>query len=291
MEITAIGDANIDILTQPMKSLPRKDEQKFLDIRLTVGGGAANFALQAARLGLKTRLIGLVGEDSFGKYVKDSLEKNGVECCLAQTEKEGTGVSLGMEFADGKKILLTHPGTNRIFSIKDFSLEKIEGEALHLAGYNLLDNFRKDVPKVIEYASDNGMLISIDPDLKSGVNFDKNDFFKLLRKIDILFVNDHELKLLTGKNIKSSISFLLGKGLKVLVVKLGKNGCMTATKFSQVNVRARRVSPKSSTGAGDIFDAAFVFSYLKSRRLKSTCEFANSMAVRSITRPSEERFS
>lgn len=291
IDITTIGDVNIDVLTQPIKALPKKDKQKLLNkIYMTVGGGAANFSLQISKLGLKTREVGLVGKDVYGNFIKNELERNGIDCCLKFTEKESTGISVGIEFVDGTKILLTYRGTNKIFSLRDFSLSKIRGKVLYLAGYNLLENLQKDMHKIISYGKKKHMLICLDPDLKSGKNFNEHEFFSLLKDINILFLNDYELRLLTGKNLKKSIDFLLKKGTNIVVVKLGSRGCIAASKNMRVKMKVPKIQPRTSTGAGDIFNAGFVYEYIKNYDLKSACMFGNSTAVCSLSRYGLKRY-
>ncbi len=68
MDITSIGDVNVDIITSKLDRMPEEDSQKVVrDMTMTTGGCAANFALAAAKLGLQSRLIGKIGDDLFGK--------------------------------------------------------------------------------------------------------------------------------------------------------------------------------------------------------------------------------
>ncbi len=66
VDVTSIGDINIDILTEPLNDVG-EEEQKIVDeIIMKVGGGSANFAVWLNKLGMKVRLIGLIGNDYFG---------------------------------------------------------------------------------------------------------------------------------------------------------------------------------------------------------------------------------
>jgi sugar/nucleoside kinase (ribokinase family) len=74
-EVTVIGDVNIDLLLSPIKDYPEKDLQhKIPWLKIEVGGGAAHVALALSKLGIETKLIGLIGKDPFGNFI---LEKDG----------------------------------------------------------------------------------------------------------------------------------------------------------------------------------------------------------------------
>ena len=64
MDVTSIGDINLDAITSKLKELPEKDSQTVVsDLSLSSGGCAANFAKAISMLGLDTRFIGKVGDD------------------------------------------------------------------------------------------------------------------------------------------------------------------------------------------------------------------------------------
>ena len=120
IEITVLGDVNVDLLTSPVLSIPKRDLQALIpSINLTIGGGATNFAFATSKLGLKTRLIGLVGNDFFGRYIIKKVREFGIENKIRKIDREKTGISLGIQFEDGSRSLLTFRGTNSLFSKKD----------------------------------------------------------------------------------------------------------------------------------------------------------------------------
>jgi sugar/nucleoside kinase (ribokinase family) len=272
VDVTSIGDVNVDILTKAVESFD--EEQKIVEeIKLKVGGGAANFAFWLSKLGMKVRLIGLVGNDYFGDFIKEELKKAGVDLKL-KTINEKTGITIGLQFKDGSKRLVTFRGTNRLLSLQHIEISEIDGDIIYFAGYNLLESLRKDLPKLFEEIKKREKIISFDPDLKAGITFDRNEFFETVKFVDLMFLNEREASLI-------SRNFDWFKG-RTLVIKRGKSGALALEKGEKVEVEGKEVEVKNPTGAGDVFNAAFVHHYYYGYDLRECLEFANEEAAKYI---------
>lgn len=269
MDVTAIGDVNVDLLSSFTPS--QETAQQIKKIRLKVGGGAANFAIQLANLGLKVKLIGSVGNDWLGRFVLWKLKRAGIKTCIKVLE-EPTGITIGLQLRNGKKLLITQQGSTRAFSLNHFKLEDLEGCLLHLAGYNLLDSLRKDFGRIAGYAKLRGMVVSLDPDLKAGIRFNKKTFFKILNSVDILFLDEEEAKLL-GKNPS-----WLARKVKLVVIR-GKQSCLGIERGKRIRMDSKKVKAKTSVGAGDVFDASFLHHYLYGYELVECLEFARAKCL------------
>lgn len=291
-DITVIGDVNVDLLTNPIPTLPKKDSQVVIsDMNLTIGGGAANFAFTISKLGLKTRLIGLIGNDVFGKYIIKKAKEFGIDNKIETARGERTGVTFGAQLKDGSRSLFTFRGTNALFSTKNFNLGNIEGKVLHIGGYNFLDSFRKDVYKIAKYVRKKGMLFSLDPDIKSGIRFDTGELIKTLKSVDFFFPNRIEGMMLTGKKKEIEIvKTLLKFGCRVVALKCGEKGCVIGSKNKISTIKGINVKPVSPTGIGDIFNAAFIFSYIKTGDIKKAAVFANAAGALAIIKIGEKRY-
>jgi ribokinase len=260
-------------------------------VELHIGGGAANYAFSISKLGLKARVLGLIGKDTFGDYISEKLKEHGVEDALKRSKDDDTGITLGIQFEDGSRSLVTYRGTNAKLSYKDFKLKDIKGKALHIAGYNFMDSLRKDIHKVAKYAKGKGMLVSLDPDIKSGMRFNKKDLNKTLRYVDVFLPDIIEGEMLTGKRGKYGVM----KGLKrlspeAIILKCGDGGCLVSDSSKVLRIKGIKVKAVNTTGAGDMFNAAFIFKYLKSRDAHDSARFANAAAALSVTKRGEDRF-
>jgi len=292
MRITVLGDINVDLLTSPVFSIPKRDLQALIpSINLTIGGGATNFAFATSKLGLKTRLIGLVGNDIFGNYIIKKVREFGIKNKIRKTDKGKTGISLGIQFEDGLRSLLTFRGTNSLFSKKDFKLKDIKGKALHIGGYNFLDNLGKDVYKILGYAKKKEMITSLEPDIKSGMRVKIKDMKKVLKFVDIFLPNKIEGMFLTKREEKKEIvKKLLNFDCKIVALKCGKEGCVVGDNEKIFKIKGMKVDAINPTGIGDIFNASFVFNYLKTGDIKQSGIFANAAGALAITKTGEDRF-
>jgi ribokinase len=290
-KVTVIGDVNVDLLLSPIENYPRKDLQERISwLKVEVGGGAAHVALALSKLEVKTKLIGLIGNDLFGKFISEKMKKFGVESMLKTVKKE-TGISIGINFEDGSRSLLTYRGTNSLFSLKDFNLSEVEGNVLFLSGYGLLEKLMKDAEKVLSFAKKKGMITCLDPDIKSYRSFDINKIKKALKFVDFFFPDMEEGKLITREKDKAKIiEKLLRIGCKTVALKLGGEGCIVADENNFIEVEAIETKAINSTGAGDFFNAGFVFGYLKHKDLEKAGDFGNATAAFAISRFGDERY-
>jgi ribokinase len=291
VEVTVVGDVNIDVLTAPIPEYPKKDCQVRIEhVHVEVGGGAAHTALALSKLGVKTALVGIVGTDCFGNFIIQKTKDFGVISKLKRCEGK-TGVSIGISFTDGSRSLLTYTGTNRTFSSKQFKLEDLQGRVLFVSGYGLMESFQKDVPKVLKYARQQAMATCLEPDIKSGVNFDIRKFKAMLRFVDLFFPDLEEGKILTGEKDEEKIAEkILGFGCKIVALKLGERGCLVADEEKFVRVGAIETNALNPTGAGDFFNAGFIFGYLKHGKIEKAGEFGNAVASFAISRFWDERY-
>lgn len=292
VDITVIGDVNIDILTSPVKSYPKKDLQTVIPwINMEAGGGGSHFAITVSKLGMKTRLIGSVGNDIFGDILTKKFDKFKIENKIKKMNEEKTGISIGINFEDSSRSLLTYRGTNSIISLRDFDLREIEGKALFISGYNLMKGFQQDVNSVLKYAKVKNIITCLEPDLKSGIDCDIDELKSNLKLVDFFFPDFEEGKMLTREKDERRIARkILDFGCKNVVLKLGEKGCLIANRERIFSVKGKEANAINTTGAGDFFNAGFVFGFLKYGDLQKAGIFGNVTAAFAISRFGDYRY-
>ena len=269
IQVTSIGDVNVDILSETIDKI--ENEQKIVEkIKIKVGGGAANFAYWLSKLGMKVRLIGLIGNDYFGKIIKKELKSAGIDLRLKIIDKP-TGITLGVQFKDGSKKLITFRGTNKFLSLKHIKFSEIKGKIVYFSGYNLLEKLRKNLSLLLRKLKEKNKIISFDPDLKAGINFKIRDFLKTIKFVDIIFLNEKEFSL-----IKNCLKKFEG----ILVIKRGEKGAFAIKDREKIEVKGIRTKVKNPIGAGDVFNAAFIHHYYYGYDLRKCLKFANIEAIK-----------
>jgi len=106
----------------------------------------------------------------------------------------------------------------------------------------------------------------------------------LIKRTDILLLNEREVSLLTGLNPYEGSKSLLALGPKIIGVKLGDKGSYATDGLQQVQVDAFKLKVQDTTGAGDAFNAGFLYGALRGLDLKKCLQLGNFTASRTITK-------
>jgi ribokinase len=281
MDVTCVGDVNVDVLTSNLLRLPQRDSQVLLDdLQLTTGGCAANTAKALAILGAKTRLIGKIGDDIYGDFVrKDFGGIHNLKFALAKGSR--TGATIALTFKDKTRSFLTYPGGNCEFTIKDLDYDLIEGKCLHVASF-FLQGMREKTKRILDYAHQEGMITSFDAgfDPRGWRKQDLTLVRRILKDVDIFFPNLGEGQAITGKKNKDKVvDELLSLGVGIIALKLGSKGCYVCTEKKRTFVPAYKVKALDTTGAGDVFAAGFIYAYLKAWDMGKCARFASAAAA------------
>jgi sugar/nucleoside kinase (ribokinase family) len=283
-DVLAIGDINLDIITNPMENFTL-DEGEFLveNMKLNPGGNAANFVLAAANLGLKNRFIGCLGFDPLGKMLFDTLKEKKIDCHIKTFTNIGTGITFVLTHKDSKRQLIGFGGANIELSQECIDLKMVkEVDYLFRGGYwyapKLIGKPTKDI---FNFARKHDVKTSIDigPE-RRWADFHRESIYPLLEDTSILFSNVSELLALTKtENIEEGARLLLDRGVEIVAVHMGKEGAVAFSHEEKVLVKPNEIIPRNPTGAGDIFNAAFIFGLSKNWSLRKTTKFANAFGA------------
>jgi sugar/nucleoside kinase (ribokinase family) len=289
--VLVVGELNVDLIVSGLPSLPELGQELVCTGLLRVlGSSSAIFSRALAGLGARVGFMGKVGDDENGRFMVDQLRELNIDTSEVIVDPgTQTGITISLTYP-GEKAQITYPG-----SIADYRLEEVKQEAfagyehLHMASMFLQAGLRPGMPHLLRRAKALGLSTSLDPGWDPAERWGE-DLFEALRAVDILFLNEHEAKALSGNGSAPAgealqqIAALLGPG-GVALCKLGAGGAMMAAKRELVTVGAHRVPVVDTTGAGDSFDAGFVFSaVVEGRPALEALEFANACGAIAVTR-------
>lgn len=264
-DVVALGDINVDIIAR-FPSYPAKGEDALAHAtELHCGGSAANTAMALARMGIQTSLIARVGPDSWALKALHCLSEAGVIPTSLQRDPVAmTGLMYVVVTPDGERTILGHRGANVFTDSNQIREEEIQGAILfHLSGYALLAEPQRSAALLaLEMACRHGLTVTLDPGM-SVPQTALEEMQALLPTVNILLPNLAEAQQLTGLQApEDCIRALLDKGVQVVAVKLGKEGCMVGDAGGFFPVPGFAVEARDSTGAGDSFAAGFVAGFL-----------------------------
>lgn len=294
-DILVVGDLNADLVLVG-EAEPRygQVEQLLDDASLLLGSSAGIFACGAARLGLRVAFAGLVGDDDIGRMLLRELAANGVDTRYITVDpavKTGLTVILSRR-AD--RALLTYTGSiaalryahvagalygdsGRVAGRPGRSLRPSRSARhLHLGSFYMLDGLRPDVPRLFAEAKALGMSVSLD------TNYDPRERWEggvaeALAHVDVFLPNEAELRGI-GRHHEWEVALeRVAAQVPLVVVKRGEKGATARRGEQRLEAAAPQVMTIDATGAGDSFDAGFVYGYLagwdleRSLRLACVC--------------------
>ena len=256
-EIMVVGSANLDIVVGVPHHPVAGETVLGGDHALVPGGKGANQAVAAARLGRRVGFVGRVGSDDAGTTLTGSLSAAGVDFTHLETSNRPSGIALISVGPDGDNAIVVSPGANRTLTPESLASA---ADALAEAAIVLV---QLEIPLET---------VAAIPDLATGtiiVNPAPAAPMpaELLGSIDIVTPNRIELATLAGGDESSDADELTRQarslGVPTVVVTLGADGALIVTGDGTEHVRAPRVEPVDTTGAGDAFNAALADGLLR----------------------------
>ncbi len=290
-DVTSMGELLIDFT-----SCGKSDSGSRLFAQ-NPGGAPANVAVAVSRLSGKAAFIGKVGNDMHGRFLKETLEENKVNCdalilddgyftTLAFVDVDKNGER---EFSFARK-----HGADKMLTKDELPLELIKNSKIfHFGSVSLTDEpVRSATLYAAEFAEKHGVTVSYDPNYRASL-WDSEEkavaeMRNALKFADLVKISDEETFLLTGETdyIKAAEK-LIADGTTIAVVTLGKNGAYICTKDYALTVDGFDADAIDCTGAGDAFWGGFLTELCKSGKavgsltnneLYSFTRYANAVA-------------
>jgi sugar/nucleoside kinase (ribokinase family) len=273
-DILVAGEINPDlILTGDVKPEFGQVEKLVNGATLSIGSSSAIFACGAARLGLKVAFIGVCGDDVFGRFMLDEMQKRNVDVGNVIIRSNGqTGLSVILN-QDSDRAILTHLGLIADLQAADISDGLLrQSRHLHVASYFLQTKLHPDLPALFQRAHLLGLTTSLD------TNYDPTEkwlgFDELLSSTDVFLPNKTEALSITQANdVESALRQLASKS-KLAAIKLGVDGALACAGNEIIEAKSISVNVVDTVGAGDSFDSGFLYGYLKNWPLEKSLRLA-----------------
>jgi sugar/nucleoside kinase (ribokinase family) len=285
-ELVVFGEVAIDVILAGVHQVPRRWSVlgRVKAARILTAGTAGYVAQCYSKLGGHVSVAGKIGGDSVGRLLLEDLRRLRVDTNSLLVEKgASTEISTVIVYRNGNKASIV----TEILPLKlnEFNSHNLtEGRAFHFAGYLFYPNlWRKDTASLFKRAGRKGLLVSADPQMSATGQWSK-PFQVILPHLDLLLLDEEEAKKVSKrKRIYEAIKHLRKKGTTMVAVKRGAKGCVVGAGDEMITVRGFQVSPVSTIGAGDAFDAAFIYGLLRKWSVRRTAEFANVVGAISTT--------
>ena len=286
MNIVVVGSLNMDLVVR-MPRIPRPGETLLGGIFSTIPGGkGANQAVAAARLGAHVTMIGCVGDDSFGKEMRSTLLKEGIDTTHVLVRQEAaTGVALIQVDEQGQNSIAVASGANFLLTGADVekALQTIgDFDALVMP----LETPLETIYTGARIATHKGAKVLLNPAPAQVLEKD------LLQLVDVLLPNEYEIGLMAGVSIQNNATIihsankLMSMGVKNLIATMGSRGALLfdGKTNQKLSIPACQVQAVDTTAAGDCFVGALAIGLCEGKDLLTSAEFASAASAISVTR-------
>ena len=296
IEVVGLGALNMDYLYKVERILD-DGEAVVNESKSSPGGSAANTIYGLAKLGVNTGFVGVVGDDAEGKILVQDFQKVGADTSQIKVKpKAKTGSVLCLSDKLGRRSLYVSPEANSLLTIDDLDLTYInQASLLHLS------SFANDRQFKILLELINSLGLSTKISFAPGALYANKGLKALTSILDrtyVLFINQDEIRQLTGKDVIAGTETCLEQGCHIVAVTLGKGMRLdlrgetthrTATAVGYIRDAGNEyiIEPHSqnmvaevdTTGAGDAFATGFLYGLLKGKGLRE-CGLLGDIAAR-----------
>ena len=280
------GDINLDLMARIPKFTGLGGDYLAPSLELQCGGVGANTALALAGWGASVRLLGATGKDWFGRYILSRLRRRGVDvACVQQIPSVLTGLLLVVVSRGQQRTFFGSRGANSRFAWRPENRRWLQGAAaLHVVGYCFLSpTASRTARALLAEARRRGLPVSLDVGM-GPARLVPRAILRVARQVDILFVSHEEARALTGKQSpRAAMRALEQAGIKQVVMKLGRTGCLFRESGCVRRAPAFAVRSVDTTGCGDAFTAAFLHGWLRDWPLAEAALAANAAGAAAAT--------
>ena len=296
MKITTIGEILIDMTQTHI------DENGIPHFAAIPGGAPANVAVAVSKLGGEAAFVGCVGDDLYGRLLRDTLVRYGVSADgLQVTKRANTTLAIVMVDPTGERSFSFYrkPGADTLIHVDKAIRDTADTDILHFGSVSLTDPYCRDaVVTTVQVAKNNGALITYDPNYRAALWDHEQAAMLQMRAVlplcDIVKISDEETQLLCGvQEPEAALEVLMGMGIRLAVVTLGKHGAMWRCGEMQGLVPGFSVKVADTNGAGDTFFGALLsriaarggLDGLTADEISGMVRFANKAASITTSRP------
>jgi len=249
---------------------------------LSVGGCASNVAVDLAKLGRNVAVVGRVGDDVFGRFIKQSLDSTGIGTeHVSESKTSDTSGTLVINCKGEDRRFIHSTGANSEFTGAEITDEILNtAGVLYLGGYCLMDGLDPErTAEIFRQARAAGVTTLLDVVIPKPADYWPR-LSPVLPFTDVFLPNDDEARLITGKNdpIQQAEEFRAA-GVKTVVITCGAAGSILSDGHSTYRTGIFPVDFVDGTGSGDAFVAGFIHGLLEGSAAGECLRFGSALGA------------
>lgn len=272
-----VGDVFLDIVMSGFDAWPKPGEEVFAQsMRREIGGGAAITACGLAKLGARTSILAAINEQD-GMWLISRLKERGVHTKFIERHLnpfEATGLTVAVSTREDRTFF-TYAGVNQFLKklLHDPRIQARLASALHIHFALPIDPTLLSI--LADELHDASCRISVDVGWQKAWLEDERSV-EALSKVDLFLPNEREAERMTGQSDpEAMLQSLSAMGLSCVALKLGARGAMLLWDDEIIECPPHPVAPVDATGAGDCFDAGFIYGLLQGESPERCLRMAN----------------
>ncbi len=285
-QIVCVGILVADILARPVESYPARGHLMLVDeVRPSIGGCAANTGIGLHKLGISAAVVGRVGRDGFGDFVRAELNRFDLDCRGVGVDPlAATSATAAFVAADGERSFIHSIGANATLTPAAIAWDVTQdARLLHIAGHFLMPGLDGEpCAQVLQEARRRGLRTSLDT---AGRLQDMNweTLLPCLPHLDFLLPSFSEAARCVPPSVADSpasiAQWFIDQGVGTVALKMGEAGSMAQCGDHKVSVAPFPVHAVDATGAGDAVVAGFLTGVLHDFDLEHCARLGNAVGA------------
>lgn len=261
-DVSAIGLYILDILGRPIESIPPGGRAQYIDeISLVVAGTGGGTAVACAILGLRTRAVTAVGDDTAGAFLLDSMARHGIDLTMVERlPGVATSATILPVRPNGERPAWHVPGSAAMFTVPEEAMDAaLDAGIVHVGGTGLLRSFDGEpARRVLARAKGLGRTTTFD--LIQATEETLGLVEPLLPHIDYFLPSIEEASAMSGLTAPDDVArFFLDRGVGVCALTMGGEGSLVMTADgARLRLPAFDVPVVDTSGCGDSYTAGFI---------------------------------
>ncbi|MEO5998395.1 MAG: carbohydrate kinase family protein [Chitinophagaceae bacterium] len=285
IDVIVVGELNTDIILDQIGAFPEMGKEIVArQMAITLGSSSAIFASNLSSLGAKVAFIGKIGKDHFGEFIIHTLQSKGVDTSsIRQSEVLRTGTTLVLNYNE-ERAMVTYPGAMDELSLNDIIPTQLAcAKHLHFSSYYLQAGLRENIGKLFRLAKAYGLTTSFDPQWDPAEKWHMN-MEDILPFVDVFLPNEKELLNITATHSIQEAIDSIKHISNIIVVKMGNEGSLSWYNGNLLHKEPfLNKTVVDAIGAGDSFNAGFIFKFIQDAALEVCQEFGNLAGAISTT--------
>lgn len=272
-----------DHVCTPMSALPAAGQLVAVDeMHVMTGGCATNVAIDVQRQGVRVGVVGRVGDDVWGRFLREELAARGVDGSQVRAAPGHQTSQTMVLLCEGEDRRFIHAvGANRALRTADFDRDGVAAaRVFYLGGYLVLPGIvPQELGGLFRFCRERGVRTVLDVVVPSDFSY-RGELEPVLPYTDLFVPNDDEAGHLTGASDPvEQARRLAAMGAGMVAVTLGGEGLVFLEEGRAYRAEAYPIEARDQTGAGDAFAAGLIAGLVRGRDLRGCLQYGSALGA------------